>query len=44
MFSRPGVFASKRGGGRGRHNFDGQIDGQMMGIQKNDLPEKNPEK
>jgi hypothetical protein len=34
------VFDLKRGGGRGDSNFDGQIDGQILNLQKNSLPEK----
>ena len=40
IVSGSGELASKRGGGRGGSNFDGQIDGQIIRFQTNDLPEK----
>jgi len=35
---RSGVLASKRGGGRGEINLGGQIDGQIMRVQKRPSP------
>ena len=43
IFSGSGVLASKRSGGRGGSNLDGQIDGQIM-VQKHGLPEENRQK
>ena len=34
------MLASKRVGGRGGSNFDGQIDGQIVRFPQNGLPEK----
>ena len=40
IFLGSGELVSKRGGGRGNSNFDGQIDGQIIAVQKNEFPEK----